>query len=150
MKKIIIMLLLSAGCYYGVAYYQSIYNSPPKVDPALQDIVQQWENAMTVNDIDYKEGFNRIDRIRIVDDYGVDAGHYDKGSRTIFISKKIMERGFHSTRVVMYHELGHYVFDLKHSKDSTHIMYERTIPNIKYKLNWWNMKDLYIIKCKAK
>ena len=149
MKKIIGILLIMATVYYGVAYYNMVNNSPPRVDPALREIVTQWENHMLNEGIDYQAGFNRISYIRIVDDYGVDAGHFDKGSKTINISKVQMKKGYYSTRAAVWHELGHFVFNLNHDDDPTDVMFYKSLEEIEYKLIWNDMTEHYSIKCKA-
>ncbi len=148
MKRLFGILAIALGCYYGVAYYQAVNNSEPEVDPSLQEIVVQWKNAMRSEGIDYHAGFNRIDHIQVVSEYGVDAGQYDKGSRTISISKEVMVKGFYSTRVALYHELGHYVFNLEHTDDHTRVMFHKTIDETIYKILWNEMKEQYLINCR--
>jgi hypothetical protein len=149
MKKLSVFILMVVVGYYGVHTFLGISNMPPTVAPELQSMVQQWKNQMRKQGIEYKAGFNRIKAIQIVDDYGVSAGHFDKGTRTISISKAQILEGYFSTRVTLWHELGHYVYDLDHDNNPEKIMYHKSLNENDYKLIWDDMKDSYFIKCRS-
>lgn len=121
---------------------------PPYIDENLKSLVDEWKYNMDIHDIDYTAGFNRIDRILISYDNKV-AGHSDKTNREIVINANQLRSGLYSSRAVMYHELGHYVFCLKHN-DKISIMYYKYLSETFYKNNWEALQDNYINKCKDK
>ena len=149
LRSIIILGVLMVLCYYGVALYQQANNRPPTVDRELRALVNQWENRMIDQHLNYRDGYRRIKTIRVSNrmDYGV-AGHFDYGTREIIINRSMIDSGFFATRATLWHELGHYVFKLDHSDSPDEIMYYKTKADIEYKLYWESMADIYYNKCK--
>jgi len=112
-----------------------------EVDPHLETLVDEWKSEMKEHGIPYEDQYNKIRWIRIVDDYGV-AGQCDHTNRTITVSKG---QGEYTTRVILWHELGHFVFDLEHGEG---IMHSHTESEEYYKEHWEEIKASYIKQIK--
>jgi hypothetical protein len=145
MRFIIIFLFISIGAAAAMIFL-STESKEPKVDTELVALVEDWKSDMNSAGIRYDAGFGRIDRIIVTDDpsYG---GHFSKASRTIYISRSQLEQGPYSAKAALYHELGHYVFDLEH--DTYGIMYKQSYQEEYYKSNWSTFLDEYLKTCKA-
>ena len=149
MKKLLAISILGLLCYYGVSYYNYMNNGVIYVDPSLETLVEEWKSEMTEHGLPYKDEYKRIRRIEIVSDYGVDglAGQSNPTNRTITIGKAQVLKGYYTTRVVLWHELGHYVFKLDHVH-GIEIMNKHTYSEEIYKENWENMKMSYLNQIK--
>ena len=140
MKRLLMISILGLLCYYGVSYYNYMNSGVIYVDPSLETLVEEWKSEMTEHGIPYEDQYKRIRRIEIVNDYGV-AGQCDHTNRIITIDKDQLLKGYYTTKVVLWHELGHYVFDLDHTDG---IMKSHTYSEELYKQNWEEMKVEYL------
>ena len=148
MKRILIFLLLVPLFYFCLQSYLRYVEQPPDVDQTLISLVEEWRQLMENNGIEHEAGFNRIDIIRISYDNSM-SGHSDKINREIVINENQLRSGLYSSRAVVYHELGHYVFCLKHDSKKS-IMYSKDLGESYYKNNWETLQNNYINKCKDK
>ena len=148
MKRIIGLILLGIMCYYGVRYYQHMNSGEIEISPELVVIVDDWKETMISNDLPISP-FRRIRKIIIVDDYVVDfdAGYCNKPKQIIYIARSTVNKGYWSTKAAVWHELGHFIFELNHEDElsimSTYILHE----NI-YKIKWQELEKRYINECK--
>lgn len=149
MKKLILISILGIACFAGVGIYQLLNDGKePEVSYDLQQMVQEWKNQMKKENINYSDGFNRIESISITDDYGVIVGQCNPLKRSITISLRQVKHGYFSTRGALWHELGHYVFKLEHDDNPNTIMYYKSLKEEEYKASWDSMKEYYFNKCK--
>lgn len=151
MKKIlgillIILILPMAGC-------KQEKKQPPQIDHALQQMVIEWTQLMSRNEIDYLSRFQDIRKIQLVNsgslDDGYHAGESNKEYKTISIDVDNFKEGYWSTRNTVYHELGHYVFGLKHVDKGLNIMNTSTTSEVVCKQNWRKLENKYVKACKA-
>ena len=140
MKTLLAISILGLLCYYGVTYYNYINSGIIMVDPNLEILVDEWKSEMKEHGLPYEDSYARIRRIEIVNDYGV-AGQCDHTNRIIKINSEQLLKGYHTTRVILWHELGHFVFDLDHADG---IMKSHTYSEEVYKQNWEDMKVEYL------
>lgn len=131
--------------YIGYLFYIGTVEYPPQVDPRIDSVVTQWQED--VSRLDYTNGFNRLDHIKVVKDLGPACGHYDFGTRTITVSEERLEAGPYSLMATVYHELGHYVFKLEHSYAG--IMNDKSYTEEYYRENWDVLLEDYLRMCEA-
>lgn len=145
MRKLLAISILGLLCYYGVSYYNYMNSGVIYVDPNLETLVEEWKSEMTEHGLPYEGPYKRIRRIEVVDDYGVSnlAGQCNHTTGEIGIGKEQILKGYYTTKVILWHELGHYVFDLDHV-DGISIMNGSTRPEGFYKENWEELKASYL------
>jgi hypothetical protein len=147
MKKIIGIILLGLLCYYGVRYSNHMNSGEIKVSPPLVTIVNEWKATMHTHHLQIAP-FQRIRMIIVVDDSVVDfdAGLCNKQLQFIYISKSTIKKGYWATKAAVWHELGHYVFELEHGDGimSTYIMEDDL-----YEEGWYELEKQYLNECKA-
>jgi hypothetical protein len=147
----LIKILIFCGIFFLLAKYftdqEKAESREPVVDPALYSVVNEWKSDMQAAGIDYTRAFRRLHEIKISDLGDKLAGSCNRFSKKIIVSKVVVERGAYSLKGTLYHELGHYVFDLKHG--SCEIMRSDAYPNSMYEKNWEEFKQEYLAACKA-
>lgn len=146
MKTIKAILFVTVLFYIGYLVYTGSVEHRPEVDPRLDSVVTQWEKD--VDNIDYQNGFYRLDHIKVVKDLGPACGHYDFGTRTITVSEDRLDAGPYSLMTTVYHELGHYVFKLEHDYSES-IMHPNSYSEEYYRENWDVLLSKYLSKCRA-
>lgn len=119
-------------------------------------IVEDWKRDMSEIGLDGDKLIKRLDYILVVDSIPHGflnqqktrdiMGRSDWGSRSIYI----LSRGYSSgqLKALVYHELAHYMFDIKHGeKHEIMATYIKEEPGY-YRLNWDYLLELYLEKCK--
>lgn len=149
-KSLVFVLLLCCGVLLVAQYFDPLGNGlDPEVDHELREEIRQWKLAMDEAGIEYDAGFKRLDYVLIIPNMQGRVGLSSKGDRSIFIDSATHAKGFYTSRGIVWHELGHYVFGLNHTDDSLSIMFKNIQPNNNmYKENWGEMKKKYIEYCK--
>jgi len=124
-------------------------NGVTYVDPNLETLVEEWKSEVEEHGIDLKDRYHRIRRIEIVSDYGVKnlAGQCNYTTREIGIGKEQVLKGRYTTMTVLWHELGHFVFELEH-QDRISIMNSETLSEEYYRKHWEILKVNYIKQIK--
>jgi hypothetical protein len=120
----------------------------PEIDPKLASFVDEWKSDMMEKNIDFRAGFNRIDKISIVDLNDELVGLSDKRSGSVMIDPIQFEKGNNSVRATVYHELGHYVFGLEHG--DCLMMMETEMEEKDLRRGWSTIKESYLLICKEK
>jgi len=119
-------------------------------------IVEDWKRDMSEIGLDGDQLIKRLDYILVVDSIPHGflnqqktrdiMGRSDWGSRSIYILSRGYSPG--QLKALVYHELAHYMFDIKHGKKheimATYIKEE---PGY-YRLNWDYLLEVYLEKCK--
>lgn len=131
-----------------------------QVDPVINDtrieaIVEDWKNDMRSIGINGDEKIRYLDQITIVDQIPegmldritpTQVGKSDRGNRAIWILNREYSNAY--LKALVYHEIGHYMFDLHHEGKgqimSSHIVEE---PG-HYESNWELILPIYLEKCK--
>jgi hypothetical protein len=126
----------------------------PKVDDNLVGIVNDWNKLMDKNGILHVNAFNRIVEIKIVKSAeleGSDHGAAESNlmTRRIYISVEQIQKGYWATKGAVYHELGHYIFNLPHDESKPDIMNAVSLTNNEYKIDWRELEQTYVDKCKS-
>ena len=156
MKYVVNILLI--GTMIGYIMWSWGQN---QVDPVINDtrveaIVDDWKNDMRSIGINGDEMICYLDQITIVDQIPegpldqIDpnqVGKSDTGNRAIWILNR--EYSYAYLKALVYHEIGHYMFDLHHKGTglimSSHIVEE---PGY-YESNWDSILPIYLEKCKS-
>jgi hypothetical protein len=158
MKKLINILCIAFIAALFIWTYQR-NEIDPEVDPILTTIVEDWKKDIDAVGLNGSYQIKRIDKIIIVDriPYGLLNGRTTKGvmgrsdysTRSIYILNRNYSRG--QLKALVYHELGHYIFQLDHDPNESHIMhtYIEEEPGY-YKKNWNTLLPIYLKKCKEK
>ncbi len=149
MKKIIGIILLGLLCYYGVRYSQHINSGEIEVSPPLVTIVNEWKATMNTHHLSIAP-FKRIREIIIVDDSVVDhdACYCNKQTQVIYISKSTIKKGYWSTKAAVWHELGHFIFELEHDDSRIDIMNTLLLNEDVYQESWHELETNYLKYCK--
>jgi len=141
----LILLLVGAGALW---YY--LWSRPPGpgpvVDPRLESALSAWQSDMKEADLEIGWRFGRLERI-FIDQSKIRAGHSDPGNRTVSVSNEVLKLGQWTTRAILYHELGHFIFGLNHT-DEIGIMYKETLPEEVYRDRWPELYQDYLTQCK--
>lgn len=148
-RNAILNLIFFAAVFGGIyLLFNGPVGNPPKVDKDLEPYVDQWRADMDEAGLDYERGFNRIDSIVIVEYHNSgSAGHFSKANGCVSIIRAELENcGPLQLRVLIYHELGHYVFDLEHC-DRCIIMNPELKSEEFYQKNWDETLNEYISQC---
>ena len=131
----------------------------PSIDGGIlmETIITDWKKDMNSAGLDADALIMRVDRIKIVKSIPTGflnststdhvIGRSDHGTRTIWI----LERSYESyqLKALVYHELGHYLFDLDHIGDGLIMSVEIKEEPGYYKSNWNSILPIYISKCKT-
>ena len=155
MKALANILFLGGIIGFCVWTWEQNKKDPVIQDPRIVSIVEDWKKDMSSVGIDGETLIKRIDRILIVDTIPegfIDhvsqdqVGKSDRGTRTVWILNRDYEPEY--LKALVYHEIGHYLFDLKHEGNglimSTYIKEE---PGY-YKQNWDSLLPVYLEKCR--
>jgi len=145
MKKLLAISILGILCYYGVSYYNYMNSGVVYVDPNLETLIDEWKSEMIEHNLPYEGEYKSIRRIEIVSGYGVSnlAGQCNHTTGDIGIGKEQVFKGRYTTKVILWHELGHYVFDFDHV-DGISIMNSNTDREEFYKEHWEELKSSYL------
>lgn len=130
-------------------------------DPVINNsevslIVEDWKRDMSEIGLDGDQLIKRLDYILVVDSIPNGflnqqktrdiMGRSDWGSRSIYILSRGYSPG--QLKALVYHELAHYMFDIKHGeKYEIMATYIKEEPGY-YKLNWDYLLERYLEKCK--
>lgn len=128
----------------------------PVVDTQLEQIVSDWKKDINSAGLDADALIKRVDKIQIVKKipYGLlntesttdVVGRADHSTRSIWILERKYER--HQLKALVYHELGHYLFNLNHTGDGLIMSTEIKEEPGYYKNNWDRILPIYLNKCK--
>lgn len=141
LKTFSILVILALLTWGGVSYYKYM-NKPNQtmVDSRLEPYLDEWKTECEKYGIDYKVALNRILEIKMVDHLDA-AGRADKGNRTVLVNIESVGEDPWLIRAVLWHELGHYVFNLNHNDDG--LMYEDIRDSSYYEGLWEGLKASY-------
>lgn len=140
-----VMTLLILFIFWRVAS-NTVDPSGPEIDPRLASLVAEWKSDMEKAGIDYETGFNRIDKISIIDLADDRVGVSNKRTREVLVDPIQFDKGDYSVRATLYHELGHYVFGLEHGDCLLLMEYE--LEEKDYQKGWSTLKKSYLVICK--
>lgn len=146
MSRVIFILLGSAIAWVGLYTFLS-GNAGPDVDPRLEPYVNQWKADMDAAGIHYEGGYNRIKQIAVYDLSHDLAGVSIKGIR-VGVSPVEAKRGGCALKYIVYHELGHNVFNLDHSNDECSMMDRMAYTEADCFTGWNHLLEDYLKKCK--
>ena len=128
----------------------------PTVDDQLVEIVDDWKKDMNSVGLDGGNLIKRVDKIIIVDRIPVGLlnsrstkgvmGRFDYSTRSIYILSRKYER--YQLKALVYHELGHYLFNLNHTDGEFIMSTYITEEDGYYKNNWDILLPKYLYKCK--
>ncbi len=128
----------------------------PVVDTQLQSIISDWKKDINSVGLDADALIMRVDKVQIVEriPYGLlnrastndIIGRADHSTRTIWILERKYER--HQLKALVYHELGHYIFNLHHVGDGLMMSTDIKEESGYYKDNWDILLPIYLDKCK--
>ena len=144
----ITLIIFIIGATFFIAKQVEKAEQEPFVDPQISSLVEEWKDLMEANGIRYEAGFKRIDNI-IIANRNSHAGMADKINGIIYLDIDEIRRGPYTARVILYHELGHYVFNLKHCHEKS-IMYHKCLSEDYYRDNYDRLVKEYLTKCKSK
>jgi Zn-dependent peptidase ImmA (M78 family) len=159
MKKIIGLILILGLVYYGVKYHSHMNQPTVQVDERLVPFVNEWIEMMDEEQIRYVYEFNDINLIAIVEDSvvlrhmrlynmkGPAVALSDPITQMIIIGESQAAKGEHTLRATVWHELGHYIYNLHHV-DGYYLMNEYSYSEKEYEADWDMFKTNYLIRCK--
>ncbi len=153
MKKIINLILCGCALAFILWSYQNNQVDPTIEDPKIRLIVEEWKRDMNHAGLNGDKLIKRVDRIIVVkqipsQEKSHTVGKSDHGTRTIWIRERQYEHEY--LKALVYHELGHYIFDLNH-QGTGEIMSKYLIEETgHYKKNWDTLLPIYLDKCKNK
>ena len=104
-------------------------------------LVNEWKSEMYDAGINYTNGLNRLQEINFAPNLG-SAAYSSKAERIISIDEKYREADEMVLRIIIWHELGHYVLLMKHS--DTGIMQPKLNDTQYYYDTWEGLKAHYI------
>lgn len=133
----------------GILFYYLWSRPPgpgPVCDPRLEPVLEEWKREMAKAGLNVKYPLGQLEQI-LIDESSYRAGHADPRSSRIWVSSRAIELGPYTLKATMYHELGHYVFKLKHT-DEIGIMYKATLPEEYYEESWEGLYQDYLTQCK--
>ena len=118
----------------------------PNISSSLVPYVKEWKDDMDKAGIAYEADFNDIRHINLAE-FFLDnkAGKSSRMSHTVYVDHELLKRGEFSVKATLYHELGHYIFQLEHG--SCIIMEEKIRAETDYSENWDLFLKEYLITC---
>ena len=129
----------------------------PVIDTRIESIVSDWKQDINSIGLDADDLIKRVDRIKIVDRIPIGLinggsttsviGRSDHSTRTIWILNRDYES--YQLKALVYHELGHYLFDLDHTGDGLIMSLEIKEESNFYITNWNSILPIYLAKCKG-
>ncbi|MFC2176127.1 hypothetical protein ACFLR1_04070 [Bacteroidota bacterium] len=117
------------------------------ISPSLVPFVKEWMSDMDEAGIAYENEFADIRHIELAYFFTNKAGSSSRFKHMIEIKMDLAKRGPASVKATLYHELGHYIFQLKH--DCCVIMERRIRQEADYTENWNTYLTEYLEVCKA-
>ena len=120
----------------------------PNISSGLLPYVNEWKADMNEAGIAYEEGFYDIRQISIVDFVFDNAGKSNRMQHLVYIDEQAFKAGPYSVKATLYHELGHYVFQLEH--DSCVLMEKTGRNEDDYADNWEVYLAQYLSLCESK
>lgn len=151
MKHLMVIAALTVGLYFALQSPSQLEENIVLVDPALKPYVREWCYEMEQAGLDWEPGFRNLRSIQLAD-YSVDevetvGGRTDFNKHTITVNRKYAQNGSCIARNVVFHELGHAVFDLPHNCCSI-MNTDGTKDNRQYCESWSLMVREYVVQCK--
>ena len=145
-----IRAFIIVGSFTGVLYLVlSVIigeQTAPNISSGLLPYVNEWKRDMDDAGIVYEEGFNDIRHINVVDFYFDNAGKASRRHRTVYVGEDCFKAGPYSVKATLYHELGHYIFQLEHG--SCVLMEKGNRSEDEYSENWDLFLKEYLITCR--
>ena len=120
-QRILEIIILGGFLGLGLLHYNG-NKEAPVIDSRLSELVIEWQGDLDSRGISYN--MNMLDHIKVVDSIPGDifgdgdpmrAGFADQSKRTIFIRNDSNYAMIH-VKVILYHELAHYMFNINHVK----------------------------------
>ena len=155
MKTLSNILFIGLIIGFLVWTWEQNKKDPVIQDPRIVNIIKDWKKDMSSVGIDGETKIKYIDRILIVDtipegyiDHVTEnqVGKSDHSTRTIWILNRDYEREY--LKALVYHEIGHYLFHLKHEGNGLIMSsYIKEEPGY-YKQNWDRILPIYLEKCR--
>lgn len=145
--SLILIIFLLSAC--GVWFYRYV-NNPERdqsYDERIVPLLDEWKSQLDSANIQYESALKRVDFIKVMDDYP-NCGKSDLGKRTITLNLNCLNEGLYSARLLLWHELGHSVFQLKHKTGT--IMNREPLDEEYIRDNWEYFKQEYINQCKKR
>lgn len=115
-----------------------------EVDSRLEPYFEEWRQEMKGAGLNPDPALARLQRVEVCRD--CKSGYSEKGRGRIGVSERQLELGPYSTRGTLWHELGHFVFDLEHG--SCGIMRHSSWREEEYWASWSGFKEEYINECR--
>lgn len=136
----IVVMISIAAVMISISINSKTKDSVVITDPLLKTEVQIWTAVMNHHDIAHGKLY-RLDEIS----WGKSEGHAGVSSSNKIIIDPSLRDDITKLRFTLWHELGHAIYKLSHSSG---IMSEE-LPDSKFiKVNWWEFREDYIVKCK--
>lgn len=155
MKTVVNIIFLGISIGYICWLWGQMQKDPVIQDPRIIGIIEDWKRDVSSVGIDGETQIKYIDQIAIVDIIPEgytdrvtkrQVGKSDHSNRTIWILNRDYDPDY--LKALVYHEIGHYLFNLKHEGAgiimSAHIVEE---PGY-YKQNWDRLLPIYLEKCR--
>jgi predicted metal-dependent hydrolase len=115
MRILIILSIIALSSVLAYTYEKSERTIPIEIDEPLIKYVEEWFSDMEKNNIDYSN-IKTLRKIIITTELDSDIGGISNTwERKIKINSLCLKHGEWYTRYVVYHELGHYVFEMEHN-----------------------------------
>lgn len=148
MWRLILVLaavVVSLGLLFKAILFLTKDETRPRVDPALAAAVQEWEESLHKAGIEYRPRFNQLEVIARVARETPWAGRTSRATCSIEINQRQVESGQYRLLCTVYHELGHFTFDLEHGSG---IMQEECPSEEYLASNWNSLVEEYIEECR--
>lgn len=141
-KTLMVLFVLSIVVLFALSRADN-QSMPPAVDNELRSDVHNWQAFVEASGIELPESWYELEFIEYnLPDAGT-AGQYYANQRTVIIKPGLEE---YQQLAIVYHELGHAVFDLEH-KGGT-LMDCKLQDESFYKENWESLRKDYINQIK--
>jgi hypothetical protein len=115
----------------------------------MESYIAEWKVDMTKAGIDWVEPYKRIKRIYFYNNSDDRLGYSTYNTNEVWVSSSLLRRDPYLLRASLYHEMGHFVFQLDHSSG---IMSDKSLCDndpLYYEKNWQSILKDYLEKCKA-
>jgi hypothetical protein len=139
--------LLFIVILFVLVWIGSVDRTHPYVHPELETFVEDWKNDVESTGLVWKNSFNRLDSITVLDSFPDQANAYvDFSKRVIYVSEKRLGADPIEIKATVYHELGHWVFLLKHGDCA--MLRTTAHKRLEYYEYWEEMLAEYLETCK--
>jgi hypothetical protein len=151
MKTIISALMIGGLIGYMTWTWGKNQTEPVIEDPRITKVIEDWKHDLDSVGLDSETLIRRVDYIKLVKQIPNDpdtlvVGNASWTTRTIYILDRSYEPEY--LKALVYHELGHYLFNLDH-RDKGMIMSAELLEEPGYyKQNWSRLLPVYLEKCK--